>query len=91
MIIEGKKNTAFDLMEAAMTLSDIYHKNNSNKSVTFYICGIAETFDIAFLERNAKGKIVGRKSFCIYLNENAFADTFEQAFEEIEKELAQYE
>lgn len=88
MIVEGKKNTAFDLMEAVMELSDIYHRNNSSKSVSIFYTGDCEAFDVTLFDDDKRGHRQFVESVTVYLDEKEFGGTFEQAFELIEKEMA---
>lgn len=91
MIIEGKKNTAFDLLEAAMTLSDVYHKNNAQKSISIDFFGETEHFCIYLFDDTKKKGSKITSHWHMPLNEETYGYTFEEAFEIIEKELAQYE
>ncbi|MBO5955181.1 MAG: hypothetical protein J6Q10_00100 [Clostridia bacterium] len=90
MIIEGKKNSAFDLMDAVMKLSDLYHENNHTRSISIFYSGGCEAFDVnIFDDIHGRRKLV--ESVTIYLDEKDFGGTFEAAFEMIEKEMEQYE
>ena len=90
MIIEGKKNTAFDLMDAAMKLSDLYHKNNETKSISVYYSGSCEDIDVNIFD-DCRGRRKILSSVTVYIDEKDWGGTFEEAFEMIEKELEQYE
>lgn len=92
MINEGKKITAFDLLEAAMALSDVYHKNNANRSVTVLFNGNCESLYIDIYEWDIKRTKITKilESATIYLDVN-YGDTFEKAFDIINKEMEQYE
>lgn len=90
MIIEGKKNTAFDLLEAAMQLSDIYHKLNVPKSVSISYYGHCESFEIVIYDWSGRKQPERLEDASVYLDVD-YGGTFEKAFELIEKELAQYE
>lgn len=86
MIVEGKKITAFDAMEAVIRLSETYHANRAKEFVTFYFYGHTEVFECDF------GKFEGFeceiiKSFHVYLNELTCGDSFSDVFNMIEKEL----
>lgn len=91
MIVEGKKNTAFDLMEAVMELSDIYHRNNSSKSVSIFYTGSCEAFDVTLFDDDKRGHRQFVESVTVYLDERDNENAFEKAFEMVEKEIAQYE
>ncbi len=86
MIVEGKKLTAFDAMEAVIRLSDIYKANNAKEFVTFRFSGITEAIEVEF------GKFEGfeceiTKNYKVYLNELTFGDSFSDVFTKIEKEM----
>lgn len=86
MIVEGKRLTAFDVMEAVMKLSDVYHENGAKEFVSFSFHGITEAFEVDF------GRYVGfecdiTKTYRVYLDEMICENSFSDFFEEIEREL----
>lgn len=88
MLIEGRKLTAFDAMEAAINLSEMYIVRNSKKSVNFrYSHGMeAVVFEFGYWE---KYDYVLTGHFTIYLDDtistgNTFAELFDYISEEIE-------
>ena len=48
MIVEGKKITAFDAMEAAIRLSETYHANRAKEFVNFRFSGIIDAVEFKF-------------------------------------------
>ena len=95
MIIEGRKLTAFDAMEAAINLSEMYIVKNSKKSVNFrYSHGMeAVIFEFGYWE---KYDYVLTGHFTIYLDDtistgNTFAEFFAKLNEEIETLLKENE
>lgn len=86
MIVEGKRLTAFDVMEAVMKLSDVYHENGAKEFVSFKFSGITEILEVNF------GRWVGfecdiTKMYRVHLDEIIYENSFSDVFEEIEKEL----
>lgn len=86
MIDEGKKNTAFDLLDAAMELSDLCHKYDVKKSVTIDYHGHYEAFDVTIYDWSRKKKPEIIDNATIYLDTD-IGDSFEKAFAMIEKEM----
>lgn len=88
MIDEGKKLTAFDAMEAAMRLSDMYHLTKDREDVDFrfnstctgnmmvFTFGHWEMFDYII-----------DKQFEIQIDNFNFGDSFSDLFLFIEKEM----
>lgn len=86
MIVEGKKLTAFDAMEAAIRLSETYRANRAKEFVTFHFHGHTEAFEVDFGKfESYECEII--KSFHVYLNELTCGDSFSDVFDMIEKEL----
>ena len=88
MIIEGRKLTAFDAMEAAINLSEMYIICESKKSINFrYSHGMeAVVFEFGYWE---KYDYVLTGHFTIYLDDtistgNTFAELFDYISEEME-------
>ncbi len=86
MIVEGKKITAFDAMEAVMRLSETYHKNKAKEFASFRFSGITDIVEFHF------GKFEGfeceiHNTYFVYLDELTCGDSFSDVFEKIEKEL----
>lgn len=86
MIVEGKRLTAFDVMEAVIKLSDVYHENGAKEFVSFKFSGITEILEVNF------GRWVGfecdiTKMYRVHLDEIIYENSFSDVFEEIEKEL----
>lgn len=86
MIVEGKRLTAFDVMEAVMKLSDVYHENGAKEFVSFSFHAITEVLVVNF------GRFVGyecdiTKTYRVYLDDLTIGDSFSDVFEEIEREL----
>lgn len=86
MIVEGKKLTAFDAMEAAIRLSETYHANRAKEFVTFRFHGNTDTIEFTF------GKFEGFeceiiKQYRVYLDELTCGYSFSDVFDMIEKEL----
>lgn len=85
MIIEGRKITAFDAMEAAMELSGMYMVRDLKDIVNFRYSQVMEAvvFEFGFW----KGfDFVNRKSFVVYLDNTRTGNTFTEVFNEIESE-----
>lgn len=87
MIVEGKKLSAFDVIEAAMKLSDAYKEKKINKSITVSYYGNVDSFDLNIYSWDNRGKPHPIKKCCIYLDDVSYGDTFEKAFEIISKEM----
>lgn len=88
MIIEGRKLTAFDAMEAAINLSEMYIVRNSKKSANFrYSHGMeAVIFEFGYWE---KYDYILTGHFTVYLDDtistgNTFAELFDYISEEME-------
>lgn len=91
MIIEGRKLTAFDAMEAAINLSEMYIARNTHKVVNFRWSQSMEAVIFEF------GKWEGfdynsTDHYTVYLDNttsagNTFAELFDKLNEEIEKML----
>lgn len=50
MINENKKTDVFDLLETAMSLSDLYHDKDIDKDVNIYFRGADETLVIRLID-----------------------------------------
>lgn len=89
MIDEGKKLTAFDAMEAAMELSNIYHQKDKEKFVNFRFSSICEgiVFNFGRFEGNALKDPV---YITVYFDGDE-EETFADVFKKIEEEMALYE
>ena len=88
MIIEGRKLTAFDAMEAAINLSEMYIARNTHKVVNFRWSQSMEAvvFEFGYWE---KYDYVLTGHFTIYLDDtistgNTFAELFDYISEEME-------
>lgn len=90
MIVEGKKLTAFDLMEACVNLSDAYKVNNPRKFVNFRFSGIRNALNIDFGEWNGF-EIVNESIFSIQLDDLSIGNSFSEVFLKIEKEMEELE
>lgn len=86
MIVEGKKITAFDAMEAAMNLSGIYMVHNRKESVTFRYSQPLESVCFEFGKWNGYEFEITKK-FCVPLDDLTNGDSFSDVFDMIEKEL----
>ena len=86
MIVEGKKLTAFDAMEAAMNLSGIYMVHNRKESVTFRFSQALESVCFEFGKWNDYEFEITKK-FCVPLDDSTHGDSFSDVFDMIEKEL----
>lgn len=91
MIIEGKKLTAFDAMEAAINLSEAYMAHNTHKTVNFRWSQAMEAviFEFGYWEGFDYNST---DHYTIYLDNttsagNTFAELFDKLNEEIEKML----
>ncbi len=86
MIVEGKKLTAFDAMEAAMRLSGIYMVHNRKESITFRYSQSLESVCFEFGNWNGFDFEI-TKIFRIPLDDSTAGDSFSDVFNMIEKEL----
>ena len=87
MIVEGKKLTAFDAMEAAMELSGLYLLHRTHEIANFrYSTDLkAVVFDFCYWE-DREGYIP-KASFTVFLdNETEGGDSFSDVFEFINEE-----
>ena len=85
MLNEGKMLTAFDAMEAAMKLSNVYIAHKQKDVINFRYSHSMEAvvFEFGFW----KGyEYTIRKSFTIYLDNTPLGQGFGEFFEEVEKE-----
>lgn len=89
MIDEGKKLTAFDAMEAAMELSNIYRKKDKDKFVSFRFSGICESVDFNFGKFDGTG-LKDRVDITVFFEDDD-EETFADVFRKIEEEMALYE
>ncbi len=87
MIIEGRKLTAFDAMEAAMNLSEMYIARNTHKVVNFRWSQSMEAVIFEFgkwegFEFNATDH------YAVYLDDTTSAGcTFAEVFNKINEEM----
>ena len=86
MIVEGKKLTAFDAMEAVMNLSDMYEANNSKKTVSFRFSGTLNTMEFYFSEWGLFD-LTTNSHFYVHLDNMTSGDNFLDVFEVIQKEM----
>ena len=89
MIDEGKKNTAFDAMEAAIELSNIYRKKDKDKFVCFRFSSICESVDFNFGKFDVKD-IKDPVNITVYFDGDE-EETFADVFKKIEEEMELYE
>lgn len=89
MIDEGKKLTAFDAMEAAMELSNIYHQKDKEKFVNFRFSGICEGIIFNF-GRYQGTTLKDTVDITVYFEDDE-EETFADVFKKIEEEMALYE
>lgn len=87
MILEGRKLTAFDAMEAVMSLSELYMSRHTHKSVDFRYSQPMEA--IVFQFGRWKGfDFILTDNFVIYLDNTISAgNTFKELFDKINEEI----
>lgn len=88
-INEGRKLDAFDMLEATMNLSNLYHRKDIEKDVTFYFDGMSNRFRLLLLDWETPDSPVLK--FTISLSGTSDHDTLMNAWETIQKELEKYE
>ncbi len=86
MILEGKKLTAFDAMEAAMQLSDMYHEHNVNKSITCSFHGRIPCFDL-FIYDWEDDSADSTIHILVHLDDASYGNSFSDVFTMIESEM----
>ena len=86
MILEGKKLTAFDAMEAAMQLSDMYHEHNVNKFISCWFCGRIPCLDF-FVHDYADNSADSTIYISVNLDDVSYGDSFSDVFTIIENEM----
>lgn len=86
MILEGKKLTAFDAMEEAVKLSELYVLHKTHRTVNFRFSQTLEaiTFEFGYW-KGFDYELTDR--FTIYLDETTVGDTFATLFEKIASEM----
>lgn len=86
MILEGKKLTAFDAIEAAMQLSDMYREHNVNKSISCAFYGRIPCVDF-FVHDYADNSADSTIRISVYLDDVTYGDSFSDVFTMIENEM----
>ena len=91
MIIEGKKLTAFDAMEAAINLSEAYMAHNTHKTVNFRWSQAMEAviFEFGYWD---KFDFNLTDHYVVYLDKTTrVGNTFKELFEKIVEEQQEIE
>ncbi len=92
MIVEGKKLTAFDAMEAAMELSGIYLKNGTNEIANFIYSTDMQAVVFYFAHWEDREGYIMKASFTVFLDdETEGGDSFSDVFEFISDELDRFD